>query len=155
MDFRQYITGRIAHLSSFSMVHSASTTLLEKQLAKPDAIVVASRGLRTEGVKFKLFYAGFKRLFAALTGWRLDFGNFSMMPAKHAHSLAMMPELWNHYPSSVIRSGRPLRRVRVDRAAESDDSHGEPLAPYPPTTCTTGQSSVLPLRLLKRSFLGA
>jgi hypothetical protein len=26
-----------------------------------------------------------------------------------------MPELWNHYPSSVIRSGRPLHRVQTDR----------------------------------------
>jgi len=94
---------------------SAIPTLLDEQLANPDAIVVASRGLRTEGFKFKLFYAVFKRLFVALTGWRLDFGNFSMMPAKHAHSLAMMPELWNHYPSSVIRSGRPLHRVQTNR----------------------------------------
>ena len=89
--------------------------LIEEQRKNPDAIVVASRGVRTEGVKFKLFYAVFKRLFHALTGWRLDFGNFSLMPAKHAHSLAMMPELWNHYPSSVIRSGRPLHRVQTDR----------------------------------------
>lgn len=89
--------------------------LIEEQHKNPDAIVVASRGVRTEGIKFKLFYAVFKRLFHALTGWRLDFGNFSLMPAKHAHSLAMMPELWNHYPSSVIRSGRPLHRVQTDR----------------------------------------
>jgi hypothetical protein len=27
----------------------------------------------------------------------------------------MMPELWNHYPSAVIRSGRPLKRVKTDR----------------------------------------
>ena len=89
--------------------------LLDEQLANPEAIVVASRGVRTEGIKFKLFYAVFKRLFHALTGWKLDFGNYSLMPAKHAHSLAMMPELWNHYPSSVIRSGRPLHRVQTDR----------------------------------------
>ena len=89
--------------------------LLDEQLANPEAIVVASRGVRTEGIKFKLFYAVFKRLFHALTGWKLDFGNYSLMPAKHAHSLAMMPELWNHYPSSVIRSGRPLHRVETDR----------------------------------------
>ena len=89
--------------------------LLEEQLAHPEAIIVASRGLRTEGLKFKIFYAVFKRLFAALTGWKLDFGNFSLMPAKHAHSLAMMPELWNHYPSAVIRSGRPLHRVTTNR----------------------------------------
>ena len=58
--------------------------LIDEQHKNPDAIVVASRGVRTEGVKFKLFYAVFKRLFHALTGWRLDFGNYSLMPAKHA-----------------------------------------------------------------------
>lgn len=94
---------------------AAIPTLIDQQLANPEAIVVASRGLRTEGVKFKAFYAVFKRLFHALTGWKLDFGNFSLMPAKHAHSLTMMPELWNHYPSSIIRSGRPLYRVQTDR----------------------------------------
>jgi len=92
------------------------TQLVTEQIAHPDSIIVASRGIRTDGLKFKLFYAVFKRLFVLLTGWRLDFGNFSMMPAKHAHALTMMPELWNHYPSSVIRSGRPLKRVRIDRA---------------------------------------
>jgi polyisoprenyl-phosphate glycosyltransferase len=89
--------------------------LLSRQLSHPDAIVVASRGVRTEGVRFKLFYSVFKRLFSTLTGWKLDFGNFSLMPAKHAHSLAMMPELWNHYPSAVIRSGKPIHRLRTDR----------------------------------------
>lgn len=91
--------------------------LIDEQGKNPDAIVVASRGIRTEGVKFKLFYAVFKRLFVLLTGWRLDFGNYSVMPAKHAHALTMMPELWNHYPSSIIRSGRPLQRIRIDRGS--------------------------------------
>ena len=89
--------------------------LIEEQRNNPEGIIVASRGVRTEGIKFKLFYAVFKKLFRTLTGWKLDFGNFSLMPAKHAHSLAMMPELWNHFPSSVIRSGRPLHRVQTDR----------------------------------------
>jgi len=89
--------------------------LLAKQLQHPDAIVVAARGLRTEGLKFTIFYAVFKRLFSILTGSNLDFGNFSLLPAKHAHSLAMMSELWNHYPSAVVRSSRSLERVRIDR----------------------------------------
>ncbi len=91
-------------------------TLMAEQLQHPEAIIVASRGLRADSLKFKIFYAVFKKLFSTLTGWKLDFGNFSMMPAKHAHSLATMPELWNHFPSAVIRSNRPLHRVRTDRA---------------------------------------
>jgi hypothetical protein len=50
-----------------------------------------------------------------LTGKNLDFGNFSLVPASALQRLVLMPELWNHYPATVMKSKLVIERVPLDR----------------------------------------
>lgn len=81
----------------------------------PDCVIVAQRRNRTEAVKFRVFYALYRVLFRLLTGRRLDFGNFTVVPKSGVRRLVLMPELWNHYPAALMRSRMPLTRVPIDR----------------------------------------
>jgi glycosyltransferase involved in cell wall biosynthesis len=81
----------------------------------PEYIIVAERRQRTEAIRFRFFYRLYKFLFRVLTGQDLDFGNFSLVPAGVLDRLVLMPELWNHYPATLMRSRVPLQRVPLDR----------------------------------------
>ena len=89
--------------------------LLAAHRCDPSAAVVASRARRTEGLRFRLFYAIYKGIFAAATGRRIDFGNFMVIPASIAVRLAHMPETWNHLAAAVLRSSVRIVRVPCDR----------------------------------------
>jgi len=81
----------------------------------PATVVVAQRRDRTEAVKFRAFYSLYRLLFRLLTGRRLDFGNFSVMSMSAAQRLFLMPELWNHYPATIMRSRLEITRMPIDR----------------------------------------
>ena len=81
-----------------------------------EAIVVAQRKQRTEALSFRAFYRLYRAGFTALTGKRLDFGNFSLLTRVAATRLVYMPEMWNHFPAAVMRSKVPLMRVPTDRS---------------------------------------
>lgn len=80
------------------------------------AAVVAQRRGRTETVGFRTFYSLYKAGFRALTGRRLDFGNYSVLTRSAAERLVHMPELWNHYPAAIMRSRIPVTKVPTDRS---------------------------------------
>lgn len=79
-------------------------------------IVVAQRRGRTETVGFRTFYSLYKAGFRALTGRRLDFGNYSILTRSAAERLTYMPELWNHFPAAIMRSRIPVTKVPTDRS---------------------------------------
>jgi glycosyltransferase involved in cell wall biosynthesis len=89
--------------------------LVEKHLADPTSIVVASRGKRSEGVRFTLFYQAYKAAFHGLTGRTVDFGNFCLLPAAAVHRIIHMPESWNHLAATVLRSRLPIERIVTTR----------------------------------------
>ena len=90
-------------------------TLLAAHESNPEAIVVAQRRSRQEAVNFRVFYTLYKFLFRTLTGRKLDFGNYSVLPIDAADRLTHMTELWNHYPATIMRSRLPVVRVPLDR----------------------------------------
>lgn len=89
--------------------------LLAAAQANPGAAAVAQRGTRSEGVRFVLFYRLYRWLFTLLTGQRIDFGNFAVLPGAALTRLLHMPDLWNNFPATLIRSRLPIVRVRIDR----------------------------------------
>jgi len=89
--------------------------LLQFWSQDPAAIAVASRSRRSEGQAFSLLYRAYKMCFRLFTGVRIDFGNFAVLPLASAKRLAAMPELWNHYPATILRSRLQLRRLPVRR----------------------------------------
>jgi hypothetical protein len=57
-----------------------------------------------------------------LIGTDLDFGNFSAMRLHSAKRLSFMPDLWNHFAATVVKSKLSIVRVSVDRRLRS---HGQ------------------------------
>ena len=54
-------------------------------------------------------------LFTLLTGRRIDFGNFLLIPRPMVTRLAHMPEIWNHLAASVLRSRSRVVGVPTER----------------------------------------
>jgi len=83
--------------------------------ANPAAVVVAQRLKRTESARFKFFYGLYRWFFRVLTGRKLDFGNFSLLSESALQRLVLMPELWNHFPATIMKSRLEVVRVPLDR----------------------------------------
>ncbi len=74
-----------------------------------------SGGARQRPLGFRLFYALYKLLFRLLTGRRISFGNFCLIPAAVARRLAHRAELWNHLAGTLLAGRWPLDRLPTDR----------------------------------------
>ncbi|MGG5823248.1 glycosyltransferase [Falsiroseomonas sp. HW251] len=89
--------------------------LIAEHEAHPEAIVVANRAERSEGVGFRLGYSAYKAAFRLGTGVAIDFGNFCLIPGALLPRLVARPELWNHLAATLVRSRTSLRRVPTAR----------------------------------------
>jgi glycosyltransferase involved in cell wall biosynthesis len=87
----------------------------QAHVANQSAVIVAQRLKRNESARFKLFYGLYRFFFRILTGRRLDFGNFSLLPSSALQRLVLMPELWNHYPSTIMKSRLEIVRIPLNR----------------------------------------
>lgn len=89
---------------------------LLKQLedAKTD-IVVASRKSRFETLRFKAFYAIYKRFFSLMTGRAISFGNFMALKPGAVKRLVAMQELPIHVASAVLASKLRTATCPIDR----------------------------------------
>lgn len=79
------------------------------------AIVFASRERRSEGLLFRSGYVAFKLLHYALTGRKIEFGNFSVIPYPLLDRLVGVSELWNHYAASVVHARLAWNCIPVPR----------------------------------------
>jgi polyisoprenyl-phosphate glycosyltransferase len=89
--------------------------LLRIHREQPDAIITAQRAERSEGLTFRAHYAIYKFLFALLTGRKINFGNFCLIPQSQLMRLVYMSELWNHLASAIMRSGARVVRLQTRR----------------------------------------
>ena len=81
----------------------------------PDTIIVALRAKRSEGLLFSVLYAAYKLIFRVLTGKVINFGNFSLIPARALERLVQTPEVWHHLAAAYVRSPLPIRSVPTRR----------------------------------------
>jgi polyisoprenyl-phosphate glycosyltransferase len=91
--------------------------LLQSSRENPSAIVCARRARRSESIPFRIFYLLYKVTFGKLTGVRIDFGNFCLIPRKLLRTIAAQPGIWNHLAATLTRSRVPLVKVETDRGA--------------------------------------
>lgn len=90
----------------------------------PNAIIVARRTKRSEGLTFSAFYALYKIIFRVLTGKKINFGNFSLIPATVLQKLVHTPESWNHLAAAYVRSPTEIRDIPTTRGTRySGRSH--------------------------------
>jgi polyisoprenyl-phosphate glycosyltransferase len=89
--------------------------LLSAGRQHPGQIVLARRAKRSETRIFKTGYWIYKLLFRLLTGRRIDFGNFSLLPMACVRRLVHMPELWNNLAAAILRSRLKCIEVPTQR----------------------------------------
>jgi glycosyltransferase involved in cell wall biosynthesis len=94
---------------------SGASRLLSASDKHDVEVIVAKRGVRKESWAFRTFYRAHKALFRILVGKRLDFGNFSVLPIEYVRGLVLSSDAATNLPSTILRSGHPLIRVKVDR----------------------------------------
>jgi hypothetical protein len=80
-----------------------------------EAIVLALRSRRSEGFGFRAGYAIYRLLFRVLTGNRIQFGNFCLIPHGFLNSLTHNPATWNNLAAAIMRSRLPTLAVSTSR----------------------------------------
>lgn len=78
-------------------------------------IIFAQRKKRQESIFFKVGYFFYKYLFYFLTGQKISFGNFSVIPKKLLSKVVHQSNIWNHYSGGIIQSKIPFEKVLLDR----------------------------------------
>lgn len=89
--------------------------LVEQQRRSNGQAIVAKRAKRSEGLIFRASYSLYKGVFRLLTGTEISFGNFSILSHDAATRLLHMPELWNNYPSALLRSRLLYNEIETER----------------------------------------
>lgn len=85
--------------------------LLDNAALHPEKIIIGQRGKRTEGTSFKVYYKIYRLLFRLLTGKRIDFGHFMVIPRQFADRLVYLSDLWNSLAATVLKSGMPSIKI--------------------------------------------
>lgn len=93
----------------------ALVLLLDAACQDDGVAIVAQRAERSEGIAFRLFYQVYVRLFQLLTGKRINFGNFMVLPHGHVRRLVHVPNIWNNIAATLVHSRLPVRYVPTVR----------------------------------------
>ncbi|WP_454904898.1 glycosyltransferase [Variovorax gossypii] len=89
---------------------------LLKSLESEDVdVVVAHRKSRVETLRFKAFYAIYKRFFSLMTGRAISFGNFMALKPHAVKRLVVMQELSIHVAGAVLASKLRTGRCSLNR----------------------------------------
>lgn len=78
-------------------------------------IVLAKRTKRTEGQVFRSFYWFYKMFFLLLTGRKMAYGNFSIMPRSLVDKLVYFSEIWNNVAGGILKSGLPYVSIPIPK----------------------------------------
>lgn len=94
---------------------STIPTLLATMVSDEVDVVVAQRKSRVETLRFKLFYAVYKRFFKLMTGRAISFGNFMAIKSRAVKRLVVMQELPIHVAGAVLASKLRTGACAIDR----------------------------------------
>ena len=89
--------------------------LIDAAAEQRDAVIVAHRAQRSEGLVFRTAYSVYKALFWLLTGSQISFGNFCLLPRPLVKKLVFVPELWSHLAACILKSRLPIRKISTSR----------------------------------------
>jgi hypothetical protein len=92
-----------------------AVALLKESINNPGKIIFAQRKSRQEGNRFRFFYSLYKFAFRILTGKRISFGNFLVMPKSLLDKLVHYSEIWNHIAGGILKTGLPYTSVITHR----------------------------------------
>jgi len=78
-------------------------------------VVFAQRVERSESRVFKIFYGLYKAIYFLLTGAKVRFGNFSVVPYDLLPRLTVVSEIWNHYAAGIMKARIPYIEIPTKR----------------------------------------
>lgn len=78
-------------------------------------IIFAQRKKRQESPLFKTGYFLYKGVFTFLTGQKINFGNFCVIPINNLRNVVYLDNIWNHFSGGIIQSKIPFDKVLLDR----------------------------------------
>ncbi|HWJ27419.1 MAG TPA: glycosyltransferase [Flavisolibacter sp.] len=90
-------------------------TLVRGSDSNNDKIIFAQRKARHGTQMFKLFYVLYKVLFRLLTGKRISFGNFMVIPNAQLKKIVYYSEIWNHVAGGILKIKVPYATVPLSR----------------------------------------
>ncbi|MBN8676265.1 MAG: glycosyltransferase family 2 protein [Chitinophagales bacterium] len=82
---------------------------------KNNAIIFAHRSSRREDLLFKLFYWLYKISFRWLTGRKISFGNFMIMPKSSLDKIVYYSEIWSHLAGGILKSGLAYSTIQTHK----------------------------------------
>ncbi len=94
--------------------------LLKASTDNPGRIIFARRKSRQEGSRFQLFYKIYKFVFRILTGRKITFGNFLLMPAVLLDRVVFYSEIWSHIAGGILKTGLPYTSLDTHRGKRYD-----------------------------------
>ena len=77
--------------------------------------IVAKRVKRKENFIFILFYSIYKLLFSLLTGYNLNFGNFSIINFDFVQKLLNVENNFNHYSASLLKVDKNIHKIPIPK----------------------------------------
>lgn len=89
--------------------------LITASSSQPGKIIFGHRQSRKEGRQFLFFYILYKFLFKLLTGRRINFGHFMLIPVDLLKKIVFYSEIWNHVPGGILKSGIPYTTIETHR----------------------------------------
>ena len=90
--------------------------LIDAFVSQPERrVVFAQRARRSESKVFKTFYGLYKAVYFLLTGAKVRFGNFSVVPYDLLPKLTVVSEIWNHYAAGIMKARIPYVEVPTKR----------------------------------------
>jgi glycosyltransferase involved in cell wall biosynthesis len=92
----------------------AALLLKQSQINKTE-IIFAKRKSRQEGKRFRFFYRIYKIAFRVLTGQKIEFGNFLLMPKPILEKAVYYSEIWNHIAAGILKTNLPYVTIVTHR----------------------------------------
>lgn len=89
--------------------------LIDAHRKNSNRIIFAQRGIRQESKLFQASYALYKKFFVLMTGKKISFGNFCLIPRDLLERIIYLSEIWNHFSGGIVRSNVPFATVVVNR----------------------------------------
>jgi glycosyltransferase involved in cell wall biosynthesis len=92
-----------------------AVSLVQSTINNTGKIIFARRKSRQEGSGFRFFYRIYKFAFRLLTGKKIAFGNFLLIPKSLLDKVVYYSEIWNHIAGGIIKTGLPYTSILTDR----------------------------------------
>jgi polyisoprenyl-phosphate glycosyltransferase len=89
--------------------------LLKASASQTDKIIFARRKSRQESTGFRFFYRVYKSVFRILTGKKIAFGNFMVMPKSLLDKAVYYSEIWNHLAGGILKAALPYSSIETHR----------------------------------------